>query len=65
MIKRFSVAYDYKNNTVTSRNEKGDPETNFENAIAEEMKKAGITDDDIISITTTNDIVYDFFYKKS
>jgi hypothetical protein len=63
MIKRFSVTYDYKNNTVSSKNERGDPEVNFENDISAEMKKAGITDDDIISITTKNGIVFDFFYK--
>jgi len=65
MIKRFSVVIDYKNNTSTTQKEQGNPEDNFEKDIAEKMQQIGITDNDIISVTTSNSIVYDFFYKFS
>lgn len=65
MIKKFSVAYDYKNNSKSSRVEKGNPEINFENDIAVCMQELGITDKNIINVTTTNDIVFHFFYKNT
>lgn len=63
MIKRFRVSFDHKNNTERTKREKGHPEINFEDEIAQEMNERFITDDDIISITTTNGITFDVFYK--